>query len=51
MKGNMKAAGIRMREAAEENPGSIGTVESYQKPLREAYHKIWHDFVGKVTAA
>ena len=40
MRANAEAAGIELKEAPIENPGSIGTVERYHAPLRRAYNKI-----------
>lgn len=36
----VEAAGIKVEDAAIENPGSIGTVERYHGPLRAAYKKL-----------
>lgn len=49
MMGKDHEAGIRIKEAPVETTGSIGTFGSYQKPLREAEHKICDDLEGKVT--
>lgn len=42
----MEAAGIALKEAPIETPGSIGTVERYHPPLPAAFTKIW-DEVGR----
>lgn len=40
---NVEAARITLKEAPIETPGSIGTVERYQAPLRSVYDKIRRD--------